>query len=63
MTIGEFRVVKAIFYSIKEGTLSNREAIKVLVSVTKALITFTEVLELEVKNMELNELIKNLDIK
>lgn len=63
MKKNEFNFTKAVFNSIKKYELSNDEAMGVLVPIVKSLIIITKKLELEVKDVDVNELLSQLDIE
>lgn len=63
MKKNEFNFTRAVFNSIKKYELSNDEAMGVLVPIVKSLIIITKKLELEVKNVDVNELLAQLDIE
>lgn len=63
MKKNEFNFTRAVFNSIKKYELSNDEAMGVLVPIVKSLIIITKKLELEVKDVDVNELLAQLDIE
>lgn len=63
MKKNEVNFTRAVFNSIKKYELSNDEAMGALVAIVKTLVTITKRLELEVKDVDVNELLSQLDIE
>jgi hypothetical protein len=63
MKKNEVDLTRIIFNAIKKYELNNQEAMGVLVSVVRSLIIITKKLELEVKDIDVNELLAQLDIE